>query len=97
VSRRIGIDNVAAAASRQHVETLLDEIERELDLLERRGRQLSEQWSGEATEAFERAHRKWDASARELRRIAHAVNAVARTGGQRLDALDRANARVWSF
>lgn len=73
----------------------VDTIEDILDLLEARVQNLRGAWSGDAAAAYERAHRDWDGSVRELDRIARQVAAITKTGSSNFRSMEKANAAVW--
>ncbi|MRG59870.1 WXG100 family type VII secretion target [Agromyces sp. CFH 90414] len=93
--RLISVDAAAMQAICTAIEAQVAAIERELDLLERRGAALRDEWNGEAARAFDEAHRRWDRSARELHAIATAISSTARRGLRRQVAQDDAAANVW--
>ena len=97
MSRQIRVEDTVIEASVTRIDAAIDEMQRLLDDLERRAAVLRTGWTGEASDAYDRAHRDWDQSIRVLEKAARDVAAVAHSGVKRFRALDEANARVWSF
>ncbi|MEL4319802.1 WXG100 family type VII secretion target [Leifsonia sp. YIM 134122] len=97
MSREIRVEDTVIEASVTRIDAAIDEMQRLLDDLERRAAVLRTEWSGEASDAYDRAHRDWDRSIRIMEKAARDVSAVAHSGTKRFRAMDEAHARVWSF
>jgi WXG100 family type VII secretion target len=92
-SFRVDLDELDAliarmAAFEQRVETLCDDVERDV------GR-LHGQWSGHAAEEHLQAHREWREGAATMRRSAAELRRVVTTAHRNYAAATSANARMW--
>jgi WXG100 family type VII secretion target len=96
-SRYITHDGRGLGELLEQVAAGIDEIERILDELERRANALRPRWSGEAAASYDAAHRRWDASLRDLHAIGRQLATIAKGASARLTAHDEAAARVWQI
>lgn len=94
-TRRISVDHDSVTTTIASIEETIDVIEQGLDHLESRAAVLRSSWDGEARQAFDIAHARWDASLRELNAIAHAMSAVAHSSNSRFQEHDRRGAQAW--
>lgn len=94
-TRRISVSHESVTAALTSIEETIDVIEQGLDHLESRAAVLRAGWDGEAREAFDLAHRRWDESVRQLNAIAHALSTVAHSSNSRFQDQDRRAAQVW--
>lgn len=94
--RQIRMDDAIVDTATVRVAEAIDVIENSLDELERQSHHLRWLWSGDAAQAYDDAHRRWDRSLREMHAVARQLNAIAARGSQRFRSLDDANARVWA-
>lgn len=86
-------ERLDAAASR--LRGALEGIRAELDALASEAGRLRGQWSGQARDAFEAAHTRWDAQLRVLADVlGQAVEALEEASRAAADA-DRAAAALW--
>jgi len=73
----------------------IEQIDAALDTLEAQAGRLRGAWEGEAADAYDRAHRQWDASIREMQGIVKEVARITAVGSSKFRALEKANAAVW--
>lgn len=91
----MSVDHHAVDAALSRIDGAIDAIERELDELARRGARLREEWTGDASRAFDEAHRAWNLDLRDLHQIARELRRTAHRGNRRFQSHDEAEARVW--
>jgi WXG100 family type VII secretion target len=91
---RLHHDQIDAAC--RHVTEHVKLIDDELDTLEATAGALAERWTGEAQAAYADAHRKWDASMRELTKIANELSRITHEGNTRFREHDQREAKVWA-
>ncbi len=84
------IDNMTA-----QMNTCITEIDKILDTLDSKIKNLLGSWSGDASDAYARAHKDYDASLRELSNIAKKISNIAESGNRRFQAMENADAAVW--
>lgn len=94
-ARRISVSHDAVTTALTSIEETIDVIEQGLDHLEARAAVLRSSWDGEAREAFDLAHARWDESLRQLNSIARAMSSVAHSSNTRFQDQDRRSAQVW--
>lgn len=96
-ARMISVDHGAVTATLSSIEETLDVIEQGLEHLESRASVLRASWDGEARQAFDIAHARWDASLRELNAIARALSTVAHSSNTRFQEHDRRASQAWQI
>ncbi len=94
-NRKISVDHDAVTSTLTTIEETIDVIEQGLDHLESRAASLRASWDGEAREAFDIAHARWDASLREMNAIARTMSTVAHSSNGRFQEQDRRAAQAW--
>ncbi|MDO7868006.1 WXG100 family type VII secretion target [Nocardioides jiangxiensis] len=68
-------------------------IEGTLDDLTRRLRSRSPEWTGAASEAFERARLRWDTAMRDMQEVLHAMGVAVAAANDEYRHAEAANAR----
>lgn len=91
----IGVNDTAVSAVLNDLDRVTHEIDAILNQLEAQIEALSADWTGDAREAYARAHRAWDADIRELHRIVGALRREAAHATTQLSGADKQLARSW--
>ncbi|MFF1539701.1 WXG100 family type VII secretion target [Microbacterium sp. NPDC058269] len=66
---RVAVDHDAVAATVAQLALTVRGLERELDALDAAATQLKDTWTGDAQNAYERAHREWSAAICDMKTL----------------------------
>lgn len=96
MSPRIAFDPGQISGTADRLRTAADGIESELDRLDAEADRLRSAWSGEATEAYRRAHEQWTTSLRALRGVIADAARAGQTSSDRYAAAQATIAERWA-
>lgn len=68
-------------------------IETTLDDLARRIAGRAPEWTGQASDSFEEARRRWDAAMRDMKEVLHAIGLAVASANDQYRSAEAANAR----